>query len=104
MATRSQSAMRERPYSEARPLSSHGAPSDGKSVGMMPPKVPIWRFIAAVPCLIALSRCSGSAICVPRSITVPVTWLFMLVSPSARSEIGTPATSDASGSSLPSLR
>src|SRR6185503_2161703 len=31
-------------------------------------------------------------------------WLLLLVSPSARSEIGTPATSDLSGSSRPSAR
>ena len=71
---------------------------------MTPRKVPISRFIAAVPRLIAFSRAAGSAISVPRSISVPATWLLAVVSPSWRSEIGTPATSDFSGSSRPSLR
>ena len=71
---------------------------------MTPPKVPICFFIAAVPRLIAFSRSAGSASLVPRSIRVPATWLFEVVSPSWRSEIGTPATSDFSGSSRLSFR
>lgn len=71
---------------------------------MTPRNLPISRFIAAVPRLIALSRSAGSAISVPRSMSVPATWLLAVVSPSWRSEIGTPATSDLSGSSRPSFR
>jgi len=49
---------------------------------MTPRKVPISFFIAAVPRLIAFSRSAGSAISVPRSISVPATWLLAVVSPS----------------------
>ena len=77
---------------------------DGKSVGIKLPKLPIWAFIALVPDMITSSRLSGSASCVARSITVPETWLLLLVSPSLRKEIGTAATRVLSGSSRDSLR
>ena len=104
LARRSRSARRERPYSDASPLSSQGEPREGKSLGMRLPKLPICCFIARVPAMMACRRLSGSSSCVARSITVPETWLLLLVSPSGRSEMGTPATSVFSGSSRESRR
>src|SRR5262245_10500247 len=104
LAKRIRPASPERPYSEASPLSSHGDPIDGKSFGIRLPKVPICAFIARVPAMISARRLIGSLRCVARSISVPDTWLLLVASPSARSEIGTPATSDFSGSSRPSAK
>src|SRR5574337_1271525 len=102
--TRSRAASRERPYSETSPDSSQGEPSDGKSLGIRPPMLPICAFIARVARTIASSRASGSAIALPSSTSAPETWLLAVASPSARTEIGTNATSGAAGSSRASAR
>ena len=53
---RSEPARRERPYSEARPLSSQGEPSDGKSFGIRLPNEVICAFIARVPAMMCSRR------------------------------------------------
>ena len=79
-------------------LISHGTPSEGKSVGIKLFTLPMVDFIAALAALTKSSRFIGSAICVPSGMTVIDAWLSDEVSPLARSEIGTAATSDLRGS------
>src|ERR1700760_3646187 len=59
----------ERPYIDARPEISHGAPNDGKSVGMAALKVPIRLFAACDDSLTTLTRSSGSFTSVASVIT-----------------------------------
>ena len=94
----------ERPYIEARPDISHGAPNDGKSVGIAALRLPIIVFAAADDSLIALSRSIGSLTSVASVITVIDTWLFASVLPCSRSDTGTAAVSDFFGSWLYSSR
>ena len=94
----------ERPYIDASPDISHGAPNDGKSVGMAALKLPIIVLAAADDALIAFSRSIGSSTSVASVITVMETWLFASVLPCSRSDTGTAAVSDFFGSASYSRR
>ena len=91
------SATRALPYSVRAAASSQGTPIDGKSVGNTLLTLPMVAFIAAVADLTWASRRRKSARCVPRLTRLIEAWLFDDVSPLARSEIGTAATSDLRG-------
>ena len=99
----SRSATRALAYRLLSDSISQGTPSEGKSVGIRLFIAPRLVFIAAVAASTWARRLAGSAMCVPRLTTVMVAWLFDEVSPLARVETGTPATSDLRGSG-PCLR
>ena len=92
------SAQCERDASAVMPCSSQGTPSEGKSVGNRFFTLPRVLFIEALAASTWARRCAGSAICVPRLMSVIDAWLFAAVSPFARNETGTAATRDLRGS------
>jgi hypothetical protein len=92
----SRSASLARLASAARPDSSQGAPSDGKSVGNER-TLPICCLACCVPLWMLVRRAARSAISVHRLTSIVDTWLLASVLPGARSDTGTAAISGLSG-------
>ena len=91
------SAIFERPYSDATPLISQGAPKVGKSVGNRLLVLASCAFMAEVEVRMAARRACGSAMLVCRLTSVIDAWLLADVSPSARNDTGTAAISGLPG-------
>jgi hypothetical protein len=88
----------ERPYSAASPPTIQGAPSDGKSVGMIDRARAVKALAAPAAARTACSRRSGSARCVASRTSVSVAWMVVSVFPASRSDTGMVAISDLRGS------
>src|SRR4051812_36028828 len=78
------SASRERPYMDTSALINHGTPRLGNSVGITDFTFDTVFFILAVALTMARMRSAGSAISLHSESSIMLTWLFKLVSPSAR--------------------
>ena len=94
----------ERPNSEAIPLMSHGAPSDGKSVGSTDFMLAVVALAAALEARIAFSRSIGSSMVLARLIRIMDAWVFISVLPLSRRLTGTAASSGMVGTQFRSRR
>ena len=100
----SRSASPERPYSDASPESTHGAPVNGTSAASTGLSALTTLLASSDEAWIALKRAVGSARSVARSTRIADTWLFIDVSSAVRRLTGTMAISGLSGSRLRSAR